>query len=156
MVAQLLYGVGRRPIYMSLAHIGILIVAIAFAIIVIFSAKLLLKTAKFISTMGATLVQVETKLDATIVEIEGILEETNKSAQDVATKVEAVEQLFLVVKDIGQSTEMITESLAKTTTGYTDEAFEKGATPFIRAIQFSEFGSNLLNTWKRAKRVSSY
>lgn len=140
---------------MSLVYVGVFIMSLAFALVSIFLAKLLLKASRTISIAGTTLDRVEKKLDSSIIEIESILTETANTATDVQSKLNATNGLFLAVDDIGQSTESVSSVLEEQTEKYNETGLLSGTKPFIYAIQIGEFGFGLLNSWKKGSKVSS-
>src|SRR5690554_4652860 len=89
---------------MSLAYVGIFLITLAFALVSIYIAKLLLKTSFIIKTMGITAHTVETKMDKTISEIEETIGEIEQTACDVEAKLSGTNGLFLAVKDVGDTT----------------------------------------------------
>ncbi len=136
---------------MSLAHLGVFIIALGFALVSIYVAKLLLKTSAIITTMGTAANAVETKMDKTISEIEATIVEMDKTASDVEKKLSGTTGLFLAVQDIGESTEMVTGEFHSLTKQYAANQSLVGVRPFVRAIQFSEFGLGLIRSWMRGK-----
>lgn len=138
---------------MSLAHLGVFIIALGFALVSIYVAKLLLKTSAMIKTMGTTVHAVETKLDKTVNEIEATIVEMDQTASDVEEKLSGTTGLFLAVQDIGDSTEMITSEFHSLTKQYASNDSLEGSRPFIRVIQFSEFGLGLVRSWTKGKRA---
>lgn len=136
---------------MSLAHIGVFIIALGFALVSIYIAKLLLKTSGIITTMGATVHAVETKLDKTINEIEATIVEMDQTASDVEEKLSGTNSLFLAVQDVGDTTEMMSDEIHSLTENYAQDDSLSGSRPFIRVIQFTEFGLGLVRSWKKGK-----
>ena len=136
---------------MSLAHVGLFIIALAFAIVSIYIAKLLLKTSVIITTMGATVHTLETKMDKTISEIEATIVEMEQTAYDVETKLDGTTGLFLAVEDVGDTTGIVSNVLHRRTAQYANDDSLTGSRPFIRLIQFSEFGLGLVRSWKKGK-----
>ena len=138
---------------MSLAHIGVFIIALGFALVSIYIAKLLLKTSGIITTMGATVHAVETKLDKTINEIEATIVEMEQTASDVEEKLIGTNGLFLAVQDVGDTTEMMSEEIHSLTEKYAQDDSLSSSRPFIRVIQVTEFGLGLVRSWKKGKRA---
>lgn len=136
---------------MSLAHVGVFIIALGFALVSIYVAKLLLKTSAVIKTMGVTVHAVETKMDKTISEIEATIVEMEQTASDVEEKMSGTNGLFLAVQDVGDSSKMMSDELHTLTEQYAKDESLTGSRPFIRVIQFSEFGLGLVRSWKKGK-----
>ena len=140
---------------MTLVHIGVFIMAIAFALISIFIAKLLLRISNVIGTMGRSVSNVESKIDKTIIELEQTIAETYVTANDIEEKSLALNTVFQTVKHVGDSTSLVSEDLAFRMDRYSKDPSMPGTKPFVRIIQFSEFASCLFDSWKRGKQVGT-
>lgn len=140
---------------MPFAHIGVFLMALGFAVVSITIAKLLLKSSRTISTLSHTVQAVESKLDKAILELEATIVETGKTAIDVETKLDATTGLFVALKDVGETTAIISNDLHTRTERYAKNEKLLGALPFIRAIQFSEFGVGLVRSWTRGRNASN-
>jgi len=140
---------------MTLVYVGVFIMSLAFALVAIFIAKFLLRTSSIIGTLGQTVTAVEMKLDKTIVELEGLIVETENTATDVETKLLATDGLFLAVKNIGDTSAIVNDDLHSRTKRYANDPSLPGTKPFVRAIQIGEFGFGLLRSWKRGQKASS-
>lgn len=140
---------------MSLVYVSIFIVSIAFAIVAIYLAKLLLKMSHVVTKLGHTTNQVETKLDKTIFELEEIISETELTAVDVQTKIQATNGLFLAIENLGETSKNVSDVVELKTQKYNEEGLQRGVKPFVRTIQFSEFGFGLLKSWNKGKKASS-
>jgi uncharacterized protein YoxC len=140
---------------MTFVHIGVFIMAVAFAIVAVFIAKLLLRVSGVIGTVGQTVSNMESKLDKTVIEFEQTITETNATAMDIEEKSLALNSVFYTIKHVGDSTSLLSEELSTRTGRYTQDTSLPGTKPFVRIIQFSEFASNLFNSWKRGKSASS-
>lgn len=138
---------------MTFVHIGVFIMAIAFALVSIFFAKLLLRVSGVIGTVGQTVSELETKVDKTIIELEQTISETNATATDIEEKALALNSVFYTAKHVGDSTSLLSEELAIRTERYAQNPSLPGTRPFVRVIQFTEFASSLFNSWKRGKRA---
>lgn len=138
---------------MTYVHISVFIMAIAFAIVSIFIAKLLLRVSGVIGTVGQTFSTLETKLDKTVLKLEQTIKETNETASDIEEKSLALNSVFYTVKHLGDTTSLLSEELAARTEQYTKDTSLPGTKPFVRIIQISEFASGLLNSWKLGKRA---
>ena len=136
---------------MALVHVGVFLIALGFALVSIYIAKLLLKASTIITTLGTTAQEVETKMDRTISEIEASIMELEQTAIDVETKIVATNGVFLAIKDIGDTTAVVSGELQTRTAQYGNGGLLTGTRPFIRGIQFTEFGLGLVRSWKRGK-----
>lgn len=140
---------------MNLVYIAVFLVALAFALISIYIAKLLLRVSGLITTLGQTVGNVELQLDNTVVGLEQLIVETERTATDVENKLLATDGLFLSIRNVGEATSIVSGDLLSRTENYTKESSLPGTKPFVRMIQCSEFATVLFNSWKRGKRVSS-
>ena len=140
---------------MTFVHIGVFIMAVAFAIVAVFKAKLLLRVSGVIDSVGKTISNMELKLDKTIIELEQTITETNVTAMDIEEKSLALNSIFYTAKHVGDSTSLMSDELAARTKRYSEDTSLPGTKPFVRIIQFSEFTSGLFNSWKRGKSASS-
>lgn len=138
---------------MAFIHISVFIVAIAFALVSVYFAKLLLRVSGIIGTVGKTISEFETKLDKTVIELERTIAETNAMATDIEEKSLALNSVFYTVKHVGDSASLLSEELALRTECYAQNSTLPGTKPFVRVIQFSEFASSLLTSWQRGKRA---
>lgn len=138
---------------MSLVYIGVFIIALAFAVIAIFIAKILFSATKVIATLGDTLNVVEGKLDKSIAEVEAMTLEVDQTAIDVEAKLQATEGLFLAIENVGETTAIISNDLHERSKRYEHDESLPGTMPFVRAIQFGEFGFSLFESWKRGKNA---
>lgn len=140
---------------MTLVYIGVFIMALSFALVSIFIVKLLLRTSSMISTLGQSVSDVETNLDKTIIKMEETIVESEKTANDVETKLLAANSLFLAVKNVGDTTALISEDIHSRTKRYAAKQSLPGTMPFVRAILVGEFGHGLLRSWKKGRNASS-
>ena len=146
---------GKEDAEMTLVYVGIFIMSLAFALVSFFIAKLLKRTSAIITTLGPTVSAVEMKLDKTVIELEGLIMATENTAADVETKLIATNGLFLAVKNIGDTSEIISSDLHLRTERYAEDQSLPGTKPFVRAIQVGEFGFGLFRSWKRGQNASS-
>lgn len=138
---------------MTLVYIGVFLIAVSFAIVAILIAKTLLNTSKVLATLGDTLGTVEGQLDKSIAEVEAMTLEVNETAVDVEAKLQATEGLFLAIENVGKTTAIISNDLQHRTKQYYHDEKLPGTMPFIRAIQFGEFGFSLFESWKRGQNA---
>ncbi|WP_172369096.1 DUF948 domain-containing protein [Sporosarcina jiandibaonis] len=137
-----------------LVNIGVFLIAIAFLLVAIYVAKLLLRTSAIISTLGSTVSDVEGKLDKMITEMEATIVEMNSTAIDVEHKLASTNGLFMAIKDIGDTTSTVSGVSESWTDQYVTDESLAGTRPFIRAIQFGEFSFELVRSWKKGKQAS--
>ncbi|MBO0589287.1 DUF948 domain-containing protein [Sporosarcina sp. E16_8] len=138
---------------MAFIHISVFIVAIAFALVSVYFAKLLLRVSGILGTVGKTVSKLEDKLDKTVIELERTITETKATATDIEGKSLALNSVFYTVKHVGDSASQLSEELALRTERYAQNSSLSGIKPFVRIIQFSEFAASLLTSWQRGKRA---
>lgn len=136
---------------MSLVHVGVFLIALAFLLVSIYIAKLLLKMSSIITTMGTTVHTMETKMDKIISETEATIVEMEQTARDVEEKLNGTTGLFLAAQDVGDTTAIVSNELHMRTARYENDDSLTGTRPFIRVIQFTEFGLGLVRSWKKGK-----
>lgn len=136
-------------------QIGVFIMAVAFALISIFIAKILLRISGVIGTIGQSASTVESKIDKTISELEQTIVGTAVTASDIEEKSLALTSVFQTVKNIGDTSALVSESVVERTARYDADQSMPGAKPFVRIIQVSEFASSLLNSWGKGKKVGT-
>ncbi len=140
---------------MTFVYVGVFIVSVAFALVAIYIAKILSRISTMMGTLRETMQEVVTSVDHTIVELENTMKAADVTATDVETKLAAVNGLFLTVRDLGETTALVGETVHSRTKQFADEKSMAGTMPFIRVIQLSEFGHGLFHSWKRGQRASS-
>lgn len=139
---------------MSFISIATFIVALAFALVSIYIAKILLRVSTLLITLWRTVDDVERRLDKTVHEVGRLVVEAETTATDVENKLIATEGLFLSLTNVGDATSIISSDLHDKTKRYGNDSTQPGTKKFVRAIQWSEYASVLLKSWQRGKRVS--
>ncbi|ARD46995.1 hypothetical protein SporoP37_01625 [Sporosarcina sp. P37] len=135
-----------------MAYLGLLFIAIALLIVAIYLSMLLTKSSKLLLTVTGTVKEVEAELDKSIEQLYGTLNETEQLATDVQVKLTAAAPLFSTIENIGRSSQYLSEEVNKRTKQFEEDGSLPGTEPFITAIQYGEFGSQLWNSWKRGKK----
>lgn len=134
-------------------HIGVFLMAIAFAIFAIYLSKLLKNMAQNIELIGKTTGRMESKFDHTLYELEQMLIESNGTAKDVELKLDALNSVFQTTEELGQAAQKVSGAIVKMTSDYNEDSRLAGTRPFIRIIQASEFAISLYQSWKRGRTV---
>ena len=142
---------GRTMPFLSIAT---LIVSISFAIICIYIAKLILNISGLLKTVSESVDQVEQQLDSSIHETEQLLTTVEHTTSDVDAKLQALTPVFHSLNDIGIATSTVSETIEKNAKVLNEEEMRQKLTPFIRIIQAGEYGSSIMNAWKRGKKVT--
>lgn len=139
---------------MPFISIATLMITVGFAFVCIYIAQLILHIAKLLNTVGQTVSEVEKKLDKTILETEQLMSSIEKTAIDVEEKMQATSGVFNSLENIGEATAIMSETVKEKVETFKNDEKLVGATPFIRAIQWSEYTSVLLKSWKHGKKVA--
>ncbi|ERN53474.1 DUF948 domain-containing protein [Alkalihalophilus marmarensis] len=101
--------------------IGVLILAIGFAVLVVLLIPVLKKLTETLDNTAKTISQAEKSLDDITSETKLVLYNANETLMDVNHKVSKLDPLFDVVEDAGQATHHLTETLADYTGAKMDE-----------------------------------
>ncbi|MDV6377181.1 DUF948 domain-containing protein [Sporosarcina sp. GW1-11] len=134
-----------------MAYLGLLFIAISFLIVAIYLSLLLTKSSHLLLTVTHTVKDVEAELDQSLEQLYGTLHETEQLATDVQVKLAATTPMFETVENVGRSSQYLSEEVNKRTKQFEEDGSLPGTEPFIQAIQYGEFGSKLLESWKRGK-----
>lgn len=144
----------RGNCQMSFISIAIFIVALAFALVSIYIAKILLRVSTLFKTLGQTADDVEHQLDKTVHEVGRLIGEAETTAKDVENKLIATEGLFSSLTNVGDATSIISSELHNKVKSYGSDSTLPGTQHFVRAIQWSEYANVLLKSWQRGKKAS--
>lgn len=139
---------------MPLISIATLMITVAFAFVCIYIAGLIFQVTGLLKTVGQTFDQVEHQLDQTIVETEQLIGTIEQSATDVEEKLHATSAVFKSLENVGQASSIMSETLKEKVTDFSSAENLHATKPFIRIIQWSEYSSVLLESWKRGKKVA--
>lgn len=137
-----------------MAYLGLLLIAAALLIVAVYLAMLLVKSSNLLLTVTHTVKRVEENLDHSLEKINGTLNETEQLAADVQTKLDAANPMFTTIENVSRSSQYVSEELNKRTKQFEKDGSLPGTQPFIQAIQFGEFGSKLLQSWRRGRNSS--
>lgn len=140
---------------MSLISIATLIVAASFAFVCIYIAKLIFQVTALLTTVGQTFDDVEGQLDQTIIETEQLIGEVELTALDVEKKLQATSGVFNSLENVGEATAVMSKTVKEKAKFFTKEENLLVVTPFVRAIQWGEYTSVLLESWARGKEAAT-
>lgn len=150
----MVYDREEEGLHMPLISIATLIVACGFAFVCIYIAKLILRVAGLLTTVGKTIDEVERQLDQTIIETEQLIGTVESTATDVEEKLQGTSGVFNSLENVGEATAIMSKTVKEKTKRLTKAENLLGATPFIRAIQWGEYTTVLFEAWARGKRVA--
>ncbi|SIS40143.1 DUF948 domain-containing protein [Salimicrobium flavidum] len=131
---------------MDYLGIGVLIIAIAFAIIAIFLVRTLNNLADVLKGVDRTVDELPSQLDNVMNETTDILKNSNVALADVNEKLRALSPLFYIVGDVGESSRQlssslvdVTHALKKNTTEGEDKVGEQGWNGLYGALALSYY-----------------
>lgn len=121
---------------MTGGEIAALIAAIAFAALVVFLIVVLLKVSKVIEEVSKTIKEANTSIevitkdaDSLLIEVEGLLNKSNATLDDVNGKLGKTDPLFQAIGDLGVSVSSLnssTRNLAGHVSGTTKKTIQTG------------------------------
>jgi uncharacterized protein YoxC len=133
-----------------LLYIAALIVAIAFAVLVIYISKVLKETKRTMAHVADTLEGLERQMEGITIETTALLNKTNKLAEDVSEKSLRMNTLVDGIKGIGDTVQDFNRSLRGVSSRITSMSEEnKDAT-----AQAVKWGTIALEFWKKRKGES--
>jgi uncharacterized protein YoxC len=136
----------------DILYLTLLIVAIAFAITVIYIAVVLFRVAKLLKTMGGTLGRVDAEMKQVLPDLKNTLHEAHVAVSDVEEKLKSTDPLFATVENFGNSVNNINQALQKADSTLTSSEFEKQTKPYIEGIRWTETAFYLYNKWKKKEQ----
>jgi len=138
---------------MTGGEIAALIVAVAFAALVVFLIIVLLKVSKVIGEVQTTVneanksISILTKdADSLLIEVEGLLNKSNATLDDVNGKLGKTDPVFKAIGDLGATVSSLNDSTRNLTTHVTG-ATKKTA----QAGMVTKFGKTAVNMNKKRK-----
>lgn len=137
-----------------LIGMGVLLIAIAFAVFAIYTAKLLHRLAQSIESIGNTANQMEGQVTNAAEAVEKTLEEADWTIRDIDVKLQAMDSVFETVEEVGETAYLTSSGLNEATGVYTKSETMPGTKPFVRVVQFSELTLGMVDSWKRGKQAS--
>lgn len=138
-----------------MAYIGLLLIAVSLLIMAVYVSLLMTKSSKLLLTTTHAVKDIETELDQSFVQLQVLLDETEELAADAEGKLQAAAPAFTAIENIGRSSRYMSEIAAKRTKQFEEDGTLPGTAPFIKAIQYGEFGSKVLESWERGKKSAA-
>ncbi|MFZ3580097.1 DUF948 domain-containing protein [Virgibacillus sp. DJP39] len=131
----------------NLLYIAAIIVAIAFAVLVIYLAMTLKATQRTLNNVADTVEDLEKQLQGITTETTALLNKTNRLAEDVEQKSSKLNGLFDGVRGIGETVKDFNQSLRKITTKVSVSAEQNQE----KASQAVKWGTAMFDLWKKKK-----
>lgn len=127
--------------------IAAIIVAVAFAVLVLYLAQTLKATQRTLDNVANTLEGVEKQMEGITTETTLLLQKTNDLAEDVNQKTARLDSLFEGVEVIGDSFHGLTKTVSRLTTSLTNKSNDD----IEKATEAIKWGSALFSFFKRNK-----
>lgn len=137
---------------MGFFYLICLLLAIAFAIVVIYAAVLLKRVSDTLETLGKSLGEVETKLKHITPEIRQTIQETDKLVDDVSEKLKATDSLVDTMENMGTSVNSINYVYGEHSKHFSEQDFDRKMKPFVEGLKWSEAAFLLYSKWKKNKK----
>lgn len=131
----------------GLLYIAAIIVAVAFAVLVVFLAMTLRASQRTLNNVADTLENLEKQVEGITTETTDLLKKTNQLAEDAQNKSAKLNGVFDGIKGIGETTKEFSDSLGNITRNISRTASESEE----KASQALTWGSALLDLWKKKK-----
>ncbi|API92457.1 general stress protein [Virgibacillus pantothenticus] len=135
-------------------YLTLLIIAVAFALTVVFIVIVLHRFTKLLRTAGSTLGQVETDMQQTIPELQNTLHQTQVTVDDIGEKLQATDSLFDTAENLGHSVNHINQAIQKTKPTLTSNELEEETKLYVEGIRWSAAASYLYKQWKGANTAA--
>ncbi|QKY70986.1 DUF948 domain-containing protein [Lentibacillus sp. CBA3610] len=88
---------------MDLVYIGVLMCALAFALVVVYASLVLKRAANTMESLSETLGEVEQKMQQITPELRKTMDETGKTIDDLQDKMAAADSLIMTLENLGTS-----------------------------------------------------
>ncbi|GAF64266.1 DUF948 domain-containing protein [Alkalihalobacillus trypoxylicola] len=137
-----------------LLYISALIVAVAFAILVIYLVRTLKSANKTLTHVASTMESLEKQINGITKETEQLLHRTNALADDIQKKSESLNPVFSSVKDLGQSFQQVNQSIqhvSNTITAKTNQQSEQIA----QVVQWGQVALDFYEKLKARKKAEN-
>ncbi|WP_240374790.1 DUF948 domain-containing protein [Bacillus piscicola] len=100
---------------MDLVGIGVLIVAIAFAVLVIFLIKTLNNVSQVLHGVNETVEKLPDQLDEVLKETSEVIHQSSETLEDLNEKIRTLNPLFYILSDAGEASRKLSSSLVDVT-----------------------------------------
>ncbi|MFC4559632.1 DUF948 domain-containing protein [Virgibacillus kekensis] len=133
---------------MELVYVGVLLCALAFALVVIYASLVLNRVASTMQTLGTTLNDMEKKMQQLTPELQNTVKETKKIVDDFEDKISATDGFFDALHNIGisvNSSNRILNQQAKKLPEYTSK---QSLDRLSEGIKWGDAGYQLYKKWK--------
>lgn len=140
---------------MELVYVGVFLCALAFAIVCLFMAKVLMRVTTTLKSLGNTLGEVETKMQYITSELENTIKESDKTMDEFEHKLKATDGLFDTLENVGSSISNLNDVVHGQTKHLASDRALKKAEPIAHSVQWSEVSFRLFKKWRKGQRKES-
>ncbi|GIN11754.1 DUF948 domain-containing protein [Shouchella clausii] len=135
----------------AILYISALIVALAFAILVIYLIKTLKSATKTLENTSATVEALEKQLRGITTESELLLKKTNALADDLQQKSESLNTVFGAAKELGESMKTLNQSVHQVSVKISDQT-SRNAETVSQAVQWGQAVLDFYTKFKQRKQ----
>ncbi|GAB3795617.1 DUF948 domain-containing protein [Virgibacillus kimchii] len=128
-----------------------LLIAIAFAVVVIYIAIVLFRISKTLNAVGTTLAKTEKEVEAMIPQLRETIHQADTALEDVSQKLKSTDDVFEAIDDVGTSVNNVNHWLDTNQKHMTDEEMNEKTKPFMEGLKWSEAAFLLYSKWKEPK-----
>lgn len=134
----------------SLLYISALIAALAFAALVIYLIRTLKTANRTLDHVANTMAGLEKQVNGITKETEELLHRTNRLADDIQEKTEALNSVFSTVKELGESLSQVNHSIRHASNVVSTQTVQQSE-QIAKVVQWGNAAIDLYAKFKRKK-----
>lgn len=139
-------------LHMPIISIGILLVAIAFAVGCCYLAFTLNRLSYTIRSLGGTVVKMEEEMNYITPEISTSLQEVNHLIDDTYTKLQATDSVFGSLEDVGTSVQTLNDAYKIKRQALDEAKLEEKLNLAMKGITWSEAAVQIYKSYQASKK----
>ncbi|MFS0749496.1 DUF948 domain-containing protein [Oceanobacillus sp. 1P07AA] len=139
---------------MAVIYVGILFIAIAFAIVACYAAFALSRFSDTMRSLGKSMTELEKEMHYITPQLTESLQEADKLVDDISEKVNATDSVFDHVEDVGTSVQTMNQLYLQQKETLSEAELEKKLQPFITGITWSEAFMQVFKMYRTGKGSS--
>ncbi|BAC12147.1 DUF948 domain-containing protein [Oceanobacillus iheyensis] len=139
---------------MAVIYVGILFIAVAFAIVACYAAFALSRFSDTMRSLGRSMTELEKEMHYITPQLTESLQEADKLVDDISEKVKATDSVFDHVEDVGTSVQTMNQLYLQQKETLSEAELEKKLQPFITGITWSEAFMQVFKTYQTGKGSS--
>ncbi|WP_368901880.1 DUF948 domain-containing protein [Oceanobacillus oncorhynchi] len=136
---------------MPIISVGILLVAIAFAVVCCYIAFMLNRLTYNIRSLGKSVVKMEEEMNHITPEISTSLQEVNHLIDDTHEKLQATDSVFGSLEDVGISVQSLNEAYKVKRQALDDAKLEEKLNLAMKGITWSEAAMQIYKSYQAGK-----